>query len=223
MVATTITAALTATAIDNLVAVASATGISSAGEYSNIVTHLMIDGEIMAVRSISSTNATVIRGVMGTPIQAHAAGASVLVLSAGEVPRPYIPGFADGSLLFRSLTSTIATAGAVTYTALQLLGGLIKRDPNGAGRSDVTPTAALLLAELAARIGGDVPIGLAFEFVIRNDADAAETITVTAGTGATLSGTMTIAQSNSKRFRVTVTGVGASAAYTVDSLGTVVH
>jgi hypothetical protein len=141
----------------------------------------------------------------------------VLVLSAGETPK------ALGTQFFNCDPATITTAGAATYTAQQLLSGMILRDPAGGNRSDVTPTAALLLAEIEARIGGDCPIGLSFEFVIRNDADAAETITVTPGTGGTVTGggTMTIAQNNAKRFRVRVTGVGGSAAYIVYSLGTV--
>ena len=92
------------------------------------------------------------------------------------------------------------------------------RDPNGSGRSDVTPTAALLVAALPSAV-----VGTSFVFTIRNDADAAETITVTAGSGATLSGTMTIAQNNLKQFLVVLTNVTSGAeAYTVYSLGTVV-
>lgn len=114
--------------------------------------------------------------------------------------------------------STVTTAGVVTYTAAQLLGGLILRDPNGAGRSDVTPTAALLKAAFPG-----VNTGTAFEFTIRNTADAAETITITAGTGVTLSGTMTIAQNNSKRFLLQFTNTGSTPTATLYSLGTVVH
>lgn len=120
--------------------------------------------------------------------------------------------------------ATETTAGAVTYTAAQVLGGLILRDPNGAARSDVTPTAALLNAAIAG-----AAVGASFEFTIRNTADAAETITVTAGTGVTLSGTMTIAQNNSKRFLAVITAVssrgvvGSSDTITIYSLGTVVH
>lgn len=115
--------------------------------------------------------------------------------------------------------TTEATVGAVTYTAAQIVGGVILRDPAGAGRSDVTPTAALLLAALPG-----AQVGQAFEFTIRNTADAAETITVTAGTGTTISGTATIAQNNSKRFMVVFTNVtGAAEAYTLYSLGTTVH
>jgi len=118
-----------------------------------------------------------------------------------------------------SSVSTISTAGVVTYTAAQFLGGLILRDPNGAGRSDVSPTAALLIAAMQ-NAGGPAIVGSSFEFTLRNTADAAETITMTAGTGVTLSGTMTIAQNNSKRFLVVVTAVTTVTMY---SLGTVVH
>ncbi len=111
--------------------------------------------------------------------------------------------------------STINTAGAATYTAAQLLGGLILRDPAGGARSDVTPTAALIIAAITGAAVGD-----SFEFTIRNTADANETITVTEGVGVTLSGTMTIAQNNSKRFLCVVT---AADAVTIYSLGTVVH
>jgi hypothetical protein len=132
---------------------------------------------------------------------------------------PYIVA-KDGYMFHRAVATTDSTAAAVTYTAAQLLGGIILRDPNGAGRSDVTPTAALLVAA----IGDGCRVGTAFEFTIRNTADAAETITVTAGSGATLSGTMTIAQNNTKRFLVVVTNaLLGSEAYTVYSLGTIVH
>lgn len=120
----------------------------------------------------------------------------------------------NGAILRKTTVTTTTTAGAATYTAAHLLGGLILRDPNGASRSDVTPTAALLIAALPGFAVGD-----SFEFTIRNTADAAETITVTAGTNVTLSGTMTIAQSNSKRFLVLVT---AATTVTIYSLGTIV-
>lgn len=122
---------------------------------------------------------------------------------------------AHGYLTKKTTVTTDATAGVVTYTAAELLGGLILRDPAGGARSDVTPTALLIIAEM------DNPaVGDSFEFTIRNTADAAETITVTAGTDVTLSGTMTIAQNNSKRFLCVVT---ALTTVTIYSLGTVVH
>ena len=121
--------------------------------------------------------------------------------------------------------STVATAAAVTFAATEVLGGLILRDPAGAGRADLLPTANAIINA----INGPF-VGLAFEFTIRNTADAAETITVTTNTGLTLSGTMTIAQNNSKRFLALITAIGGqngvavgADAITVYSLGTVVH
>lgn len=138
-------------------------------------------------------------------------------LGASLSPARNSPHF--NTLLYPKATATtLTTASALTLTAAQLLGGLILRDPNGAGRTDTTPTAALL----AAAVPG-VAVGSFFEFTIRNDADAAETITVAAGSGGTTKGTMTIAQSNMKRFLVHFTNVTAgSEAYNIYSLGTVV-
>src|SRR5262245_41177054 len=113
--------------------------------------------------------------------------------------------------------STIGTAGKVTYSAAQVLGQLILRNTNGAARSDVTPTAAQLIAALP-----NCKAGSSIEFTIRNTAGAAETITVTAGSGVTLSGTMTIAQNNSKRFLLRIDTLSPAAA-TLYSLGTAVH
>jgi hypothetical protein len=124
---------------------------------------------------------------------------------------------ATENLLDNTQVSTITTAAAVTFTAAQLLGNLVLRDPNGLARADVLPTAASLYAAL------ENPVkvaGLTFRFTIRNTADAAETITLTANTGATISGTATIAQSNSKEFMIVMTSPTAYVAY---SLGTVVY
>lgn len=119
-------------------------------------------------------------------------------------------------------TSTVTvetTAGAVTYAAAEMVGGFISRDPAGASRADLSDTAALIVAAIPGAI-----VGSSFEFTIRNDADAAEVITFTTNTGITLSGTMTIAQNNSKRFLAVVTNAtDASEAVTIYSLGTVVH
>lgn len=128
------------------------------------------------------------------------------------------PAIADSVQSFTTVT-TKSTAGAVTYSAAELVGGMILRDPAGASREDVTPTAAAIVGALTGAIATS-----SFEFTIRNTADAAETITLTAGSGVTLSGTMTIAQNNSKRFLAVVTDAGSGTeAVTIYSLGTVVH
>lgn len=116
--------------------------------------------------------------------------------------------------------TTDATAGARTYTAAELVGGLILRDPAGGNRSDVSPTAALIVGAVTAAIATS-----SFEFIIRNTADAAETITLTAGAGVTLSpASQTIAQNNSKRFLAVIDNAGSGTeAVTIYSLGTFVH
>jgi len=119
----------------------------------------------------------------------------------------------------RTTVTTKNTAGDVTYTATEIKGGMILRDPNGGARADLFPTAAAIVAAITGAV-----IGSSLEVTIRNTADAAETITMTTNTGLTLSGTMTIAQNNSKRFLLVCTNVTpASEAVTVYSLGTVVH
>lgn len=74
--------------------------------------------------------------------------------------------------------SSLNTAGAGTYTAAQLLSGIIVRDPNGASRVDTFDTAANILAAAPYLAVGDI-----FSFLLINGADAAETITIAAGTG----------------------------------------
>ena len=125
-----------------------------------------------------------------------------------------------GPLIGRTSVSTINTVGAATYTGAHLLGGLVLRDPNGADRSDITPTGAQIAAALADAGCGSNITGLSFEFIIRNTASAAQTITVTPGANITLSGTMTIAQNNSRRFLCVMSGASSATIY---SLGTVAY
>lgn len=104
-----------------------------------------------------------------------------------------------------------ATAGARTYTAAEILGGIIVRDPAGAGRSDVLPTAALLVAAMTRPAVGDV-----VKCLIINGADAAETITIGAGTGGGFdtnqtSASRVIPQNTSKMIHIRLTNVTAAA------------
>jgi len=124
----------------------------------------------------------------------------------------------DGPVMPRITATTIATAGNVTYTPAQLLGGLILRDGNGGARTDTLPAAA----DLVEAVQGAM-VGTSFEFELRNTTSTAVAITVAGGTGATLSGTATVAQLNTKMFLVVFTSVTVgSEAYTVYSRGTAV-
>ena len=140
-----------------------------------------------------------------------------MALSPSLTPARGFPHF--NSLIYPTTTpAVITTAGAVTYTAAQLLGCFIFRDPNGAGRSDTLPSAALLVAAIQG-----IAVGQCFVFTVRNDAGGAFTITMLAGAGVTISGTATIAQSNLKECRVRFTNVTpGTEAYTIYSLGSVV-
>ncbi len=101
------------------------------------------------------------------------------------------------------------TAGALTLTAAMVLGGTLLRDPNGAGRTDVLPTAALLVAAVPSAQVGDV-----VALYVANCADAAETITMSAGAGGTWKATQIAAsrivgQNASRYVFVRLTNVGA--------------
>lgn len=110
------------------------------------------------------------------------------------------------------------TAGAVTLTAAEVLGGAIVADPNGAGRTYTFPTAALLVAAIPGAKVGDV-----VSCLITNGADAAETITLQEGTGGTWDSNQTassrvIPQNAQKTVRLRLTNVTASSeAYTLQA------
>ncbi len=190
-------------------------------------TFLLIDDELMQVlQVISSTAVRVQRAMNETFAAVHSANRGVLwgpVIDL-QMTGPFLkyPVTNEhniaGPMGTQTYPSTLTTAGALTYTAGNLQNVFIFRDPNGASRTDTLPTAALLVAALPFPI-----LGYTFEFYVRNDADAAETITIAAGTGGTVTGggTMTVAQSAIKKFGIRITStVSGSESYIVYSLGT---
>lgn len=225
---TTLSAAINSTA--TIMTVASATGFTAN------TTVAQIEDEVVGIAAVSGTTITIRRGQNGTRAANHASGSAVRVAAPQNFSAcpgvsgtgvgcgilynqaPLTTRYSSGPFFPTTTPATVTTAGAVTYTAGQLLNGIILRDPNGSGRTDVLPTAALLVAAIPG-----VTVGTTFDFWIRNDADAAETITIQAGTGGSVSGTATIAQNNSKMFRLRFTAVDSgNEAYTVYSLGTAV-
>jgi len=117
---------------------------------------------------------------------------------------------------FREKVVTIdATAGVNTWTAAELLGGILRRDCNGGDRADLMPTGALLVAGINS---GD-PVGTFVDFTITNNG-AANTITMAAGgvLGVTfLPASVTLGPGNSKRFIAVITGAAAYTVYCVGS------
>lgn len=98
--------------------------------------------------------------------------------------------------------AAVSTAGAATYTVQQIIRGTIQRDPNGAGRTDTLPTAALLIAGLQ-NIYTLASDGDSLEFRIQNTADAAESITLAAGANCTLTGDTVILRGETRLVTVT--------------------
>lgn len=163
-------------------------------------------------RTAAGTVVAAILGVTRLTLTALGAAITGRLLVSGQI-------LAGGILSALTTVTTLTTAGNETYTAAQLLGGLILRNPNGGPRTDTTATAALIVAAIPG-----AAVGQSFEFVVRNTAGAAETITVAGGTDVTISGTATITQNNTKLFLAVLTNVTAGAeAVTVYSLGTLVH
>ncbi len=225
---TSLSAAITSNALT--MTVASATGFTAN------TTIAQIDDEFVGISSVSGTTIGIRRGVSGSRATAHGLTARVRVApqanfnACGGVTNGLAPcgslfntsasnRFSSGLFYPQTTVTTLTTAGNLTYTAGQIMGGMILRDPNGSARTDTFPTAVLLVAAIPG-----ATIGTTFDVFLRNDADASETITVAAGTGGTVTGggTMTVAQNNAKMFRVRLTGVASgSEAYIIYSLGTV--
>ena len=113
----------------------------------------------------------------------------------------------------RADVATVTDAGAATYTAAQVLGGIILRDPTGDNRTDVLPTAALLVAAMKNPAVGDI-----VKCKVINNADANEVITISAGANgdiAQIAATRVIPQNTSRDLFIRITGIGSSAAYIV--------
>ncbi len=100
----------------------------------------------------------------------------------------------ENGLNVKKTLVSYSTAGAVTYTPADIFAGLIQRDPAGAARTDVLPTAAVFFAAL----DGWVEVDTAFPFTVYNTSnatDSSEIITVSCGTNGVFAptGTRTIA------------------------------
>lgn len=121
-------------------------------------------------------------------------------------------------------TVTDATATGVTLAAAKMVGGLYFHAPTGAV-NDVTDTATAIIAALPAcyvnstSVAG-LTVGASFRFSLYNNSAGANTITVTAGTGVTLVGTMTIAQNAVRNFVGLVTACTGTPTLTLYSQGT---
>lgn len=134
--------------------------------------------------------------------------------STGEVRLDGVLGPIQGDKI--PAPASKSTAGGVTLTAAEIIGGIVVADPSGAGRTYTLPTAALMVAAVPGVQVGDI-----VRCKIVNGADAAETITLAAGSGGAFDANQTtasqvIAQLNSKDVVIRFTNVTASSeAYVV--------
>lgn len=113
--------------------------------------------------------------------------------------------------------NTDATAGASTLLAAVVVNAILDRDGGTAARTDVTDTATAILAAVPGAI-----IGTEFTFYYRNtSATAGQTLTLTGGTGVTISGDATVKSGGVSIFKGRFTNVTTPALtlYSVETLG----
>lgn len=80
--------------------------------------------------------------------------------------------------------ASIATAGAGSPSAANILTGTIIRDCTGASRTDTLPTAALMVAALQAALAVPLAVGDCIDFLYVNGSDpVTEIITIAEGSG----------------------------------------
>lgn len=108
-----------------------------------------------------------------------------------------------------------ATAGPLTISAAKMVDAILDRNGGTADRTDVTDTATALVAAIPGAI-----VGSAFNFVMRNiSSTAGQKITLTAGSGVTISGVASVYANSQATFIGIVTAVGTPAVtlYMVDN------
>ena len=108
-------------------------------------------------------------------------------------------------------TATQSQIMGSEFTVLNLTGTL------GAGAALTLPTATVMQATMTPQ---QAVVGSTTLLRVINSSSANFAWTVTTASGWTLNGTMTVAQNTWRDFIVTITGVGASAAMTLQAIGT---
>lgn len=90
------------------------------------------------------------------------------------------------------------TTGARTLTAAQFVNGIVNQGGTPGAIAVTTPTAAAIVAALK-----NAQANSAFDFVLLNNGD--NTVTITAGSGVTLVGTVAVPAATNQIFRGVVT------------------
>lgn len=109
--------------------------------------------------------------------------------------------------LLENTTITTVSGTDTTYTAAQLLGGVIHREMDSASRTDTTPTAAQIVTELNNNYNL-VDAGATFHCTVHCDDN--HTLTISAGSGVTLHGDTSVSKETCITLRVICTNITAS-------------
>lgn len=148
---------------------------------------LVVSGDVDAVNGVFSGNITAVNGTFSGDVQSD----NMTVVGDFDSDTILTTGLATlasltigGNPTFTPTPTVDATAGNSTYTAAAVKGGFIVRDPGGAPRTDVLPDGVDLDTAFGTATAGF--------FGIRN-ADPAETVTITGGSGSSIQGTATVA------------------------------
>lgn len=113
-----------------------------------------------------------------------------------------------GTLINYTVAPTTAAGGFIsagtaadtaTLSAAQMLGGLLTGTPTAAA-AYTTPTATALVAAMS-----NCAAGRMYELIVKNTSAGNFTITMTAGTDLTISGTATVAQNHARIFKLVAT------------------
>lgn len=124
--------------------------------------------------------------------------------------------FLADAVFTRGSATSKATAGNVTLTAAEVLTSILVVDCAGAGRTYTLPTAALLVAALPFK-----EVGMTISLLVVNGSDAAESITLAAGSGGGFdanqtAGSRIVEQNSSKNVLIRFTAIASgSEAYVV--------
>lgn len=114
---------------------------------------------------------------------------------------------AGGVIPGYTMPVSIAAAGDQTMTGDILKAGMLVHDPSGVASNVTTPSAE----EIVAALGGGA--GSSLDFYHRNVGTGL--VTVVAGAGVTLEGTMTVAAGEQRHFKYVVTAPDAVTVYSM--------
>lgn len=126
------------------------------------------------------------------------------------------PGMAELLFLTASLLNALnVTAGIIAQYVLTGAGSVFVTFSNATPGNQTTRTGTQLYNDLTAQLGFAPRDGFSYDLQLLNT--GAGTLTLVAGTGVTLSGTMTVPVNTTRQFVVTVTGPNL---FTITAVGT---